>query len=124
MKNFINILRMFRYLGKIESEEILSALIFGFVLSKSTMFTFFDRSTNGAFWIAVMAFIFIRASFGKRDSLATNMAWSVKKKVTYSYIFYGAVVALLYIVFQLRNNLLFLGMTSLGGGEIYGLMGA
>jgi hypothetical protein len=119
MKKFINVLKMFRYFGKIESEEILSAVIFGFVLSISTMFTIFDRSTSGAFWIAVIAFVFIRASFGRRDSLATNMACSVKKKVTYSYVFYGAVVVLLYIVFQIRNTLLFLGMISLGNGEIY-----
>ncbi|NLL04679.1 MAG: hypothetical protein GX270_02555, partial [Clostridiaceae bacterium] len=45
MKKFINVLKMFRYFGKIESEEILSAVIFGFVLSISTMFTIFDRST-------------------------------------------------------------------------------
>lgn len=117
MKKIINTLRIFRYLGKIDTKDIINGFIFGFVVSISMSNVY--SSTSGVFWGALIAYVLIRSSFGKNDSLAASMAFGINMKVTYSYILYGVIGIFSYIVFLLAGKLFLFGMLSLGSGGMF-----
>lgn len=109
---------MFVYLGKIERSDIIYGFIFGLIISIS-MANAFSNSAKGTFWGSVIAFIIIRSTFGKSESLASLMGWSVKRKVSYSYVFYGLTGVLTYTVSYIIGKLFIFVILLLGSGGMF-----